>query len=486
MRVLETTTNHGGRNARGDGIAHVAAIFVLLLGLSLGATSHAQSSLTYLEVRPPQAAISASMETPLEVVLLDAFFEPISASRDYRIRIEVVDGRRNFENFVPLVSVEAELESGSTVVIVPLAFPRAGVFKVRAVHPDLVSRETVMRVGRPAGLVPGPLDGLIHAGAGLMQVALAQPLEGEAPEYVIEVFYSEPLPLLANGGQAADIRLFLSDPQGNLIEAEEDIHVRLIATHGTLQPDPIVIPAGASETTVMLHADTPGVATLRFLGSNPPADIRAFTEDPPPIEFSPQVIRLVPSPPTTSLLEPTELVVRLYDTSGNALTASEDTLVAVTLDQGRGILRPTSIKIASGSFEGRGQFLPAWSGQVMVSAASAGLSEARTTIEVALALSLTLLGLTALGGGSGAFIALTIDRSTQVSWPSRLVVGMLTGFILYWGITFGFLDFDAVRTALTNPVGAFAISLLGGYAGAEVLAPLLARLGIRTSSATET
>jgi len=82
-----------------------------------------------------------------------------------------------------------------------------------------------------------------------------------------------------------------------------------------------------------------------------------------------------------------------------------------------------------------------------------------------------LLGLSALGGIAGAWLA--VRERHMKRW--RIPAGALTGFLFYWAVLFGLLPV-LPRMTILNPLSAAAISALGGWGGSEVLRVLWKRI----------
>ena len=87
-----------------------------------------------------------------------------------------------------------------------------------------------------------------------------------------------------------------------------------------------------------------------------------------------------------------------------------------------------------------------------------------------------LITLTAAGGLVGGVMAFWTKRTRW--W--RVVIGLFTGFVLYWAMIFGFLQ-SIPRAAALNPLSAFAIAIIGGYIGPQLLGVLAQRFGVGPS-----
>jgi len=83
--------------------------------------------------------------------------------------------------------------------------------------------------------------------------------------------------------------------------------------------------------------------------------------------------------------------------------------------------------------------------------------------------------LTILGGAVGGLIA---ARRSKTGRLYRTMIGVATGFVLYWGLLFGILGNEIPREFVLNPFGGLAIPILGGWAGTAVFNAFLKKIGI--------
>jgi hypothetical protein len=113
-------------------------------------------------------------------------------------------------------------------------------------------------------------------------------------------------------------------------------------------------------------------------------------------------------------------------------------------------------------------------GTTTVAAATPAILTKSTTLRVMLPT--LLIALTAAGGLVGGVIAFWTKRTRW--W--RVVIGLFTGFILYWAMIFGLLQ-SVPRAMALNPLSAFAVAIIGGYIGPQLLGVMAKRFGVAAS-----
>ena len=291
----------------------------------------------------------------------------------------------------------------------------------------------------------------------------------DATKPTITFRYSPQRTLLADGKDGATIQAFLLDESDSL---GQDIRVQLFTTSGALDPSPLVIPAGESWGTTTLTSQDVQTITVEYVQSRPATIVKG--EDKLQIKFGPAISQIVldPSPGQITLVDQCDLNIKLLDSEDQPLATDVERTVAFEIDNGRGEIGDKEIKIAPGSFQGRTTFKPTWRGQVMLAAATPNLPASSAPVKVSLPT--LLLTLTAVGGVAGGFIAFW--REANAKWW-RILIGLLTGFVLYWGFIFGLLPMLPRNVAL-NPLSALALSVIGGWLGTEVFNIILRKLGI--------
>jgi hypothetical protein len=131
------------------------------------------------------------------------------------------------------------------------------------------------------------------------------------------------------------------------------------------------------------------------------------------------------------------------------------------------------VEIPIGYSMGRASFLPSWMGAVTIYGHSPGMLDQQTEIRVNLPV--LLLIVSAVGGLAGGLLAYLVHHRER---PWRLFLGLVSGFVLYWMLLFFGLVELMPRAVALNPVTTLAVSILGGWAGADVLAFATRRLGL--------
>ena len=84
-----------------------------------------------------------------------------------------------------------------------------------------------------------------------------------------------------------------------------------------------------------------------------------------------------------------------------------------------------------------------------------------------------MLLLSALGGCIGGLIAFLTARARW--W--RIIIGLVTGFVLYWAFLVGVFH-TLARGFVLNPLSTIALSILGGWLGTAAFTRILHLLGV--------
>jgi hypothetical protein len=243
--------------------------------------------------------------------------------------------------------------------------------------------------------------------------------------------------------------------------------VRLFSSSGNLKPPIVLIRQDEDYGEAKLVSKEVGTVNVEYLGSTP------SVKEPNPkklqIKFGPPITQMIfeASPPSISLVDTADLIVRLVDEAGRPIATDTSRQVSFSIKTGRGEIRKDEIIIAKDRADGRSSFLPTWRGKVTLTAATPNLPLAEAELQVELPGS--LLGLSALGGLAGGVIAF-FTRQGSKWW--RVAIGLISGFVLYWAVIFSVLNVIPRFIAL-NPLSAFALSTLGGWLGTEVFNQIL-------------
>jgi hypothetical protein len=166
-----------------------------------------------------------------------------------------------------------------------------------------------------------------------------------------------------------------------------------------------------------------------------------------------------------------QIVVELQDAAGRATATDEPRRISLYLEKGNGEIAPVELEVAKDQATGRAGFTPWWMGTTTVAAVTPAILTKSTTLRVTLPT--LLIALTAVGGLIGGVMAFWTKRTRW--W--RIVIGLFTGFVLYWALIFGLLQ-SIPRAAALNPLSAFAVAIIGGYIGPQLLGVLAQRFGV--------
>ena len=398
------------------------------------------------------------------ITFLDTNDVPVATPRDWSVKLTLK---------LPTGTTQTQtlkVPAGSMSQLFTFTPDQAGVWEVSVSHRELLADTTVLMT-QPKLSPPTPPNpsGRTREGGG---IDLSEILRGQPsipPQ--LELRATPRRKLLADGKDSASIYALLVAP---VTGAPEDVTLSLLNDDGTLAPDVVVIPKGKFSGTARLTAQRSGKVTVEYVGATPAAQLLGTPRV--EVDFGPPITKLglSTSPPQMSLLEATELVVRLLDESGKPLATDEPRQVFLTIDKGNGELEPNTLNFPPGGAEQRARLRPTRVGAVEIAAASTGLLTVRGTVQVHWPL--IAIVLSALGGLVGGALAYLQER--RKTWQ-RLATGLVTGFILYWAIVFIGLEQLPAAIAL-NPLSAFALSVIGGWLGIKVFELLLKRLGVST------
>ncbi len=430
-----------------------------------------------LVVDQPHSEIWSGLSNTIRLRLLDANNQPAAAPRDWRVQLHYAAPDGSVRNDMLL------LPTGTQSADFHFTPDLAGVWEISATHPELRDAMVMLSARErserhsptPSGGASGTRGsgGVGGPGFDLGEILPPSPTPVPAPVTTserprVELRAAPRRKLLADGKDEATIYSLLSGAQSG---APQDITVRLLNDDGNLSPSEVVIPQGQFSGATRLTSEHVGTVTVEFLGSAPAVqmlgDPRLHVAFGAPITG----LELTASPPRINFFEHAELVVRLLNPQGTPVAADELREVFITLEGGGGQLERGNLSFAVGDAEQRLRFSPTRGGVVALAAASPDLLTVRTAITVEWPLAALLAS--AVGGLLGGLLAFWLEKGQW--W--RIAMGLVTGFMLYWAAVFAGLEWVSPALAL-NPLSAVAISIIGGWLGAKVFAPLLKRLGV--------
>jgi hypothetical protein len=438
-----------------------------------------------IKISSPRKHVYAGDKVEIAIECLDAENEAAPAPREYAVKLLVHMPSGEVDTTTVMIAA-GETTGRDTIVA-----REAGLLELQAQHERLQEDGMYLRV-KPARAKPkstGEAETEAAEESGEVPAGEPQPLRAErrmriaAPESApplaqrptITFRYSPQRTLLADGKDEAKIQAFLLDESDSLAQ---NISVQLFNSNGLLQPQPLLIKAGESSGTAILTSQDVQTVTVEYVQSRPPTNVEGDKKL--HIPFGPAITQIVldPSPAAITLVDQCDLNVKLLDRDGRTLATDTLRTVSIEIDAGRGEIESKEIAIAPGSFQNRTVFRPTWRGQVVLAAATPNLPASSAPVKVSLPT--VLLVLTAIGGLAGGFIAYW--REQNAKWW-RILIGLLTGFVLYWGFVFNLLPLVPRNVAL-NPLSGLALSVIGGWLGTEVFSIILRKLGIGGAQAS--
>ena len=286
---------------------------------------------------------------------------------------------------------------------------------------------------------------------------------------VLQLSYTPKRPLRADENDPATIWALLGDP------ARTEMSIYVMSDLGPLRTEPIKIPTGERMGHGQLIADQPGAVQVWYDYSSPSATV------PDPslrITFTHPVWapKIVPVAPRVGLFEPTEVAIELINSHDVSVPADTERQVNLFIGSGSGELSPAQVTFQPNQSRVATEFIPTWPGAVQLNARSPYLPEVSGQFTVTMPY--VLLALCAAGSLTGALLAFWTEKPAA-SWQ-RIPIGLITGFVLYWGFLFGVVHVPNFPHAyVVNPFGAFILPLFGGWAGTKVIAFVAKQLGVQ-------
>ncbi len=450
-----------------------------------------------LDVASASRSLVSGQTLRLHITLLDAADHASAATRPFPVQLQL---RTPSNAVVPLAS--GTIPAGQTSFDVSAPLHVTGLVYVWARNPELLPGGQFINVRPPAGSsaprasgggeseppphvspapvgttlptpppsrqkierAPAGVDSSVGADTAIVRRKVTRadmPSPTSAPSVLPEITlrYSPQRDLLANGSDPAAVEAFLV---GDVSTAPADIRLTLFDSTNSLNPAPLIIPAGQSTGRSTITSSQPGPVTVEFLSSNPRVQFEGGTTL--SVRFVPPISKvfLEASPPRISLVDTAELIVTLADAAGRTWATGSNRAVSLFITSGRGQISRQDIEIPAGQFTARARFVPEWPGAVNVSAATPNL----LTVSVPLSVTwpIALLFCSALGGTIGGLLSKQ-TRKRGDNW--RVPTGLFTGFLLYWASIFLGLSVW-LGPAVLNPLSALAISAIGGWLQTEV------------------
>lgn len=256
--------------------------------------------------------------------------------------------------------------------------------------------------------------------------------------------------------------------------APDDLDVTLMSDAGPLTaPGSIKIPKGEHMGQGKLIASYQGTVNVWFDSSKPSgtAPDSMFA-----IDFGPPVwaLNLVPTVTNVNLFDSTDVEVELLNPQGEPVSTDVERQASLSFEKGSGALESNPLTVPAKASAVRTKFIPTSPGTVVLKVMSEGLPYA--TVPITVNVPYLLILLCAVGSVLGGLVAFWTESSS--SWH-RIVIGVITGFVLYWAFLFGVLHIASFAHAyVVNPFSAVILPFFGGWGGTKVITLLLKPLGL--------
>jgi hypothetical protein len=465
---------------------------------------------------PAKIEVSAKPSSGEQIVnvhveLRDAVNHPAVASKNVDVEIE---GRSENGNVEKSTVVIKRGESGGSA---ELPIKLTGLVEITAKNPQLAGGGTLVELrkpkGQPAFLVPPPAPTLESLGAPV-ETGSAAGAPGAAPSAVPARRRPAPraamierapasvptaTPSAVTSGTAAastssppnakPIFKLSYTPKRKLRAGEGDAATLWASLQGDPAPEDmkvavwndvgpavlITIPKGEYTAGSKLVGTYAGVVNVGFENSAPPPSGSGLPEQ-FIINFGPPVwaLKLVPTLPSINLFESTDVTVELLDSQGQLVATDDERNALLSFDSGKGELDSNPVTFHPKESVVKTRFIPTSTGSVQLRVSSDSLPA--VTAIVTVGLPKLLIALCAIGSLLGGVVAFWTENAA--SWH-RIVIGLITGFLLYWAFVFGVIHVATFAHAFViNPFSAVALSFVGGWGGTKVITLLLKPLGL--------
>jgi hypothetical protein len=411
----------------------------ILLVLTIASAARAQQPVK-LALQAEHRSTEAGSSTELRVQLLDTQNRVSAATKPVHI---ILSARLPSGKVTDLGSVD--FAAGESEKLVSRKLVQQGLLYVWAKNPEFLPGGQFVNVRRAASTFPSP-----HS---------SSPLRPTELHPQITMRFSPQRAFLADGRDGASVEAFLI---GDMESYSHDIRLNIYDSSHALAPTPLVIPAGQPFGQGALTSSTPGVVSVEYLGSNPPAAFQG--ERKLNISFLPPItqVRLEVSPPSVSLVDAADVLITLIDEHGRTLSPATKRSISLAIKAGSGHLADQQLTIAPGQIQARTSFTPSTPGTVTVEAHTDNLASVDTQLQVGTPF--VLLISSVIGGAIGGFLTKRTRRKLD---KYRVPVGVVTGLIFYWACLFlGVATLG--RAIVLNPVSAAALSAIGGWLQTKV------------------
>ena len=318
---------------------------VLFLWLSSGAFfTQAQSpekKPVKMKVEAPGKNFRAGEPVEIHVTCLDSENNVAEVKQDYTITMlmHLPSGKVD--------TAKIEIPAGQAAQKVAMKFQESGIIHLQAQHDRLLQGETFIRV-KPQSKAreeakPKQNNGAMHGESMILAQREQASISAAAP--VLTLRYSPQRTLLADGKDQATIQAFVLDSEDSLAQ---DIRVVLFNNGGTLSQQALIIPAGQDVGSVALTSANVQTITVEYINATPPAQVQGDTRF--QIPFGPAITQLGvdASPPKITLVEKSDLIIKLLDSEGKPVATDAPRKVSFTIESGSGDIETKELTIAAG------------------------------------------------------------------------------------------------------------------------------------------
>jgi len=255
--------------------------------------------------------------------------------------------------------------------------------------------------------------------------------------------------------------------------APVDLQVYVGSDLGPLNPDPIKIAKGDRIGNALLVSTHPGPIQVWYEWSQPSG---SSPDKPFTINFGPAVwgLSVEPTVPRINLFESAEVGIVPINSNKQPVGSDGQRDVYLSLVSGAGQIVSSQLTFQPNQGRVVTKFIPTRRGVVQFKARSDSLPDAFGTVTVTMPY--FLMALCAFGSLLGGLVAYWTEQAA--TWR-RIVIGLVTGFVLYWAFLFGVVPIPNFPNGLVvNPLSAVILPFIGGWAGTKVITLILKRVGL--------
>jgi hypothetical protein len=425
-----------------------------------------------LAVDADSKSIQLGESTNVHIYLRDAYNQSATARKDYPIRLDFSLGNAPHEGRTVLI------RAGQSTVSSVLKPTQAGIFLVKASHPEL--REDAIYIQVRGGARPRARSRLVFS---VWRKALGVPwlLAQHNSTNHLGLTLTNNITgskLTANGQDRFKVQAFLTD------DSPADLTLNFSHDFGSLAPEPLLIPKGSPYGEAFLTSQRPGKVRVTFVNAIPPdviASVDGNGKD-ATVTFDPAAqLVLMASPPVVPLGDVAKIHFQFVDLQGDEVRFDESKQVSFVLDSGLGDFQPDLAKLDPGQSDGYVTFTPRRAGQMTISASTFGATADKPvplTVKTPVA---ALLG-SLVGGILGGLLAGFWRKENRRGILFRTLSGGVVGFVATVACQQGFVPRIPPGT-ISNFLWVQVIAIPVGWMGVEFLDVLLRLFGLPAARA---